>query len=377
MVAAAAVLAALVGSKLVSADATTYRVNARCNLDQLMRWFSSDTGLWNTYWWTGAGILTAFNDFAYLDDSVKDVYGHVWDDVLNNAPNNRPYKMRKARSNDDVKRYTGWTNNFYDDEGWWVLALLGSYDNTGDQAQLQAAITLWEDIDDGFGTHVCGGIPWKKEPATTGPLAIPNSLYITASAAIANRVGSNTRQTYLDAALKGWDWFKSSELIGSDNLVADGIDVDTCKSRGDAVYTYNQGSIIGGLVELAHATGDDSYLDTASDIADAVIADDSPMVQDGILVDGCDKDQSCDGDGIAFKGVFARNLRRLYLARPTDSWKDFLQNNAQSIWNNDLSLHDDGCFNGVYWAGPYTDKDAPVAQGIALDALTAALATTL
>lgn len=204
----------------------------------------------------------------------------------------------------------------------------------------------------------------------------PSALFITASASIANRVSSDDRGQYLDAALEGWKWFDDAGVINDNNLVTDGVDGD-CKPNG-AIYTYNQGSIIGGLVELATATGDDSYLDTAADIADAVIADGSPLVDDGILVDGCDRSHNCDGNGVAFKGVFARNLRRLQAVRPQDRYRDFLTKNAQSIWNNDLGIDDGGaCNNGPYWAGPYSDDDkSTVAQAVALDALTAAWAVT-
>jgi hypothetical protein len=52
-----------------------------------------------------------------------------------------------------------------------------------------------------------------------------------------------------------------------------------------------------------------------------------------------------------------------------------LETNAQSIWNNDLQITNGDCFVGEYWAGPYVTGDT-TSQGIALDALVAALAVT-
>lgn len=154
---------------------------------------------------------------------------------------------------------------------------------------------------------------------------------------------------------------------------------DDCKNRNDGVFTYNSGSIIGALVELAAATGDEAYLDRAYDVANASIAPGSPFLNDqGILADGCDKDTSCTGgDGSAFKGVLIRNLCKLNNARQSDDLKAFFEKNAQSIWNNDLQIIDGGCRNGLFWSGPFTDVDEPVAQAVALDGLTAALAATL
>lgn len=357
--------------------------------DQLMRWFDPSTGLWRTYWWQGASILTSFNDIAYLDESVKNDYGSTWESVFNNAPSNRPYKAKKA------KRDSGFLNDLYDDEGWWALAWIGAYDNTGKTEYLDEAIAIWSDINEAFNRPTCGGVPWKKDEGS-GPVSIANcmchreyhvkcikltgvlALYINAAASLAARVGDDQKGTYLDAALDGWAWFQQAELINSDNLVNDGVG-DDCKNANDEIFTYNQGSIIGALIELASATDDDSYLDTATDIANAVIADGSPLLtDDGILADGCDLDESCTGgDGSAFKGVFIRNLRKLNNERPTDEWKAFMEKNAQSIWNNNLQITDGGCRNGLYWSGPYIDADEPVAQAVALDGITAALVATL
>ena len=165
-------------------------------------------------------------------------------------------------------------------------------------------------------------------------------------------------------------------MINSGNLINDGLDPNTCQNDGNPTYSYNQGVILGGLVELYKATGDTSYLDAAAPIADAVTAPGSPLLnENGILVDDCDRSQTCGGDGIQFKGVFNRNLRKLQQVRPSEQWKGFLETNARSIWENDLSITNGECHVGVYWAGPYNEAN-PSSQSSAMDALTAALAVT-
>lgn len=189
-------------------------------------------------------------------------------------------------------------------------------------------------------------------------------------------MGDDQKQTYLGAAQDAWAWFQSVNLINGDGLVNDGVDATTCQNDGEPTYSYNQGVIIGGLVELYHATNDGSYLDAAAGIADAVTTPGSSMLnENGILVDQCDRDLSCSGDGEQFKGVFARNLKLLQAVRPSDQWRGFLETNAQSIWNNDGSFVDGNCMNGNYWGGPYVTADAST-QGSALDCLVAALAVT-
>lgn len=200
--------------------------------------------------------------------------------------------------------------------------------------------------------------------------------FIQISAALANRVGNDDKQKYLARALEGWQWFKDVGLINSDNLINDGVDTETCENRGDTVYSYNQGVIIGALVELYRATQDKSYLDSASAIADAVTTAGSQMLdENGILVDECDREQTCTGDGLQFKGIFTRNLRFLQEVRPSSLYLSFLQRNAQSIKDDNSDNTEGSCKHGVYWAGPYTTADAST-QSSALDCFNAAEVVT-
>lgn len=201
------------------------------------------------------------------------------------------------------------------------------------------------------------------------------ALYIQLGAALANRVSSDQSQTYLDSAMAGWDWFFNIGVVNADHYVVDGVDKTTCQPTG-TIYSYNQGVILGAAAELYQATGNGTYLDLAGNIATAVTTKSSTLTNaNGILMDSCDRTTSCSGDGAEFKGPFVKNLRKMQLARGNPQWLNFLETNAQSIWNNDLNISNGDCLVGEYWAGPYTTADA-VSQGIALDALVAALAVT-
>lgn len=202
-------------------------------------------------------------------------------------------------------------------------------------------------------------------------------MYIALGAALSNRVGLDLKPTFVAGAKKGWDWLSKSGVIDSNHLIRDGLD-ENCQVSGD-YYTYNQGVILGGLVELWKATGELAWIDTAEDIARAVTNPGSRMQdKDGILADGCDQNKSCEGvnDGTQFKGIFARNLQQLHAIRPSDVYKTFLQRNAQSIWQKNLKIENGGCFNGVLWGGPYVTASAS-SQSSALDCLIAAQAVTI
>lgn len=139
-----------------------------------MRWFNADTGLWGTYWWQGATVLTSFNDIAYLDDNIKSVYNSVWDNTYKNAAENKPYYWRLKRDDE-----SSFSTSYLDDNGWWALAWLGAWDNTGRDEYLNEAKLLYDDIRTGLDADQCGGISWKKESdgSFTGPLAISNCMF--------------------------------------------------------------------------------------------------------------------------------------------------------------------------------------------------------
>jgi predicted alpha-1,6-mannanase (GH76 family) len=211
-----------------------------------------------------------------------------------------------------------------------------------------------------------GGIWWDKPHTYVN--AIANELFLAIAASLANRVapGSNNPD-YLSIAKQQWAWFKGTGMLQGNNNIIDGLDQSSCQPNGGTVWTYNQGVILGGLVELSKATHDGSYIQTAKNIADAAIA---TLAPGGILTEPCESDNGCGGDGSQFKGVFMRNLVILQNASPQDRYKQFLETNANSIWakdrngNNELSLK---------WAGPFVSPANASTQSSALDGLVAAL----
>jgi len=76
-------------------------------------------------------------------------------------------------------------------------------------------------------------------------------------------------QTYLQWAIKEWTWFESSGMINANHLINDGLD-GNCGNNGQTTWTYNQGVVLGGLVNLHTITKNDTLLNIAQSIADAV-----------------------------------------------------------------------------------------------------------
>ncbi|KAI5463470.1 glycoside hydrolase [Mariannaea sp. PMI_226] len=363
----------------------TYTAVERLNAD----WYNAATGIWDNAWWNSANAITTLADFATLclDEANKLNVGGF---ILNTYTNAQKTQVQTIKTMNEglvssaycidrdmgcmAKRdfigkrgFDDFVNDYYDDEGWWALAWIRSFDASGTEDYLTMAENIFADMQTGTGTNCNGGIYWSKDRGYVN--AIANELYLAVAASLARRTG---KDSYLTIAKDQWQWFRSSGMINDDNLINDGL-TSECKNNGLQTWSYNQGVILGALVELSLATNDAKYLDSATKIAKAAIKHLSN--DDGILVeaDDCElKDGHCGADGQQFKGVFIRNLRYLNIVAPDADFKAFIIRNADSIWKNDRNS-----INrlGVAWTGPYEPASGP-SHSSAMDALVAAIAVT-
>ncbi|KAI5868452.1 glycoside hydrolase family 76 protein [Durotheca rogersii] len=363
------------------ADSATYASHTVDGLKALQLWYNRQTGLWDTTgWWNSANCLTMLADFALVDpeasealnipEIIQNTYVRAQETpvqatkILSAAGLPFSTYTRSQKGSGVIKRgFDNFLNDYYDDEGWWALALIHSHDlgvrGLGDQQYLQEAVDIFEDMKKGNST--CGGIYWSKVTPYTN--AIANELYLAVAASLANRIPSR-KDYFLDIAKTQWNWFKNSGMINKDNLINDGL-TDACKNNGMQTWTYNQGVILGALVELSTATGDRSLLDVAKTIASAAI---TRLSRDGILYEGCEP--NCGSDGAQFKGIFMRNLHYLQKAAPMDAVKNFILTNADTIWAKNRNERNQ---LGVTWPGPFSPANAGT-QSSALDTLVAAAA---
>jgi hypothetical protein len=193
-------------------------------------------------------------------------------------------------------------------------------------------------------------------------------LFLDVAAKLANRTTGSTSAGYLNWAKQEWNWFKASGMINSSNLINDGLNSSNpsaCVNNGQTTWTYNQGVILGGLVELYHADQDATLLPQAETIAKAVLSS-SLVNANGVLVEPT----ISGGDNPQFKGIFVRNLRELYLAARDSTYQKFIDTNANSIWAHDQGS---GYAFGALWQGAFDSADA-TRQTSALDALISAIA---
>ncbi|KAL2024590.1 hypothetical protein VTK56DRAFT_7633 [Thermocarpiscus australiensis] len=353
----------------------------------LQGWYDPPTGLWNTTgWWNSANCLTVLADWAVLagpNHGGLDVAGIVSDTFVNaqrtlavstktislSGVVTSSYEFRQLDKL-DKRGFDDFLNDYYDDEGWWALALIRSWDVTHDAAYLDMAERIFRDMQDGTDATCGGGIWWSKERAYKN--AIANELYLSVAASLANRVAGG-KEKYAQIAKDEWAWFKRSGMINGDNLINDGLKIQpdgSCVNNGMETWSYNQGVVLGGLVELSRATGDLSYLAEAAAIAKAAIA----LLSDanGIIREANRCEPNCGADGSQFKGIFVRNLHYLQKAAPQDAFRAAIVKNADSIWANDRNGQNQ---LGISWSGPPDLGSGPNAatHSSAMDVLVAAL----
>lgn len=190
-------------------------------------------------------------------------------------------------------------NDFFDDMGWFALALLRLAEADDDPTALDDAVALHDHVWDLGWSRQGGGIVWEKgsyhykNTPANGPFVIAGHRLHRATG----------EDRFLERARASLQWWEDT-LVEPDGFVHDGINrlgdgtIDTAWR-----FTYNQGLYIGACVEEYRTDGDPARLDRAAATADVTLAEltDGPVLRpDG---DG--------GDAGLFPGIFYRYAGQL------------------------------------------------------------------
>jgi Glycosyl hydrolase family 76/Carbohydrate binding module (family 35) len=311
----------------------------------LQMFYNVGTGLWDsTNWWNAANALEATIEYSHVTDSLT-------------------YRSNIFNTFYQKPRYANFINPWFrDDDGWWAIAWIKAYDLTGEKRYLDQAKLIFWDMTTGWDKVCDGGVYWHKRELNYKN-AITNGLLLSVAAKLNLREPEDQR--YLQWSEKIWKWYQQTGMINAENLVNDGLDSE-CKNNNKTTWTYNQGVLIGGLVDLYRGTNDPKLLEQAEAIADSAIV---KLARNGILREPCEDNNDCGNDGSQFKGIFIRNLAALYQVKPKPSYREFIRRNAESIWAN----RNEKSQFGLDWAGKLDQADA-ARQTSAIDALNAAIA---
>ncbi len=216
---------------------------------------------------------------------------------------------------------------YYDDNAWVTLDLLHQYQLDHDASALQLAEQTFSFIETGWSANpsaTCpGGVYWIDSSSSSQRNTTSTAASAEAAVELYQVSGSSS---YLDWAEQMYDWVNQCLAVPAGNSNA-GLYYDHINSDGTintAMWSYNQGSMIGAGVLLAKATGDNIYLQNADNTAQAALS---------YFGTGTE----LDTQGPAFNGIYFRNLFLLNQITPNSGYAAEAQTYATYMWNNERS----------------------------------------
>lgn len=281
------------------------------------------------------------------------------------------------------------TDDFRDDHLWWVLALVRATEVTGEAQFLTLAQDIYARLVGPWHAWnaTCGGVAWAVNVPYIN--AITNELFLSASMALWRTTSCPScpvaNYTYLGWAQREWSFLNASQMLQAPPalpLYQDGLSETNCSAvaNGAAVWTYNQGTLLSGLVSLAGALNRSDLSAFATDVADAAVAYFGGGSNGVLLELACGPTGNCSGlDGQQFKGVLLRHMAYIIPLLPAQraaSLVAAIATQASSILANSTApAGPERLQFGLQWQGPFFNTSYwYVAQGAALDALLAAYA---
>lgn len=277
---------------------------------------------------------------------------------------------------------------------------------------------FWNLAKQGWDRDLCGGgMVWnpRLEPYKN---AITNQLFISASSAMylhfpgdwnhspfyndadvtdpkhfsrpsANDVFSPSDPVFRTFAIDGYRWLEQSGMMNNRGLYIDGFHISgwkdegsnkACDVRNEQVYTYNQGVILTGQLNLWRITGNYSYMEDGYALIHSVIAatgwdlgrqrpkeNTIPSWDDisdgwrwsktklphwhglgraGVIEEACDSQGTCSQDAQTFKGIFFHHLTTFCGTQPS-SRRDFVE--STNLTDQHIALHGERCASYRPW----------------------------
>ena len=265
---------------------------------------------------------------AHLLDCTVDAW-------LRSPTSERARRIRAVARSIRLRNGGRYTNDYYDDMTWLGLALQRAGEVGVDPRSYRPIVTA---ILDAWAPPF-GGIPWRRgdrffnSPAN-GPAAI-----------LLSRTG------FIDRAARMTDWVESNLRIAGSGLIADGL------VPGEALqptfYSYNQGTVLGAEVELAHVGRDRSRVHRLVQAVDADLTSAGVLIGHG------------GGDGGLFTGILARYLALAATDLPGDEPADretrgiaarLVVHAAAAAWENRADAPHGPLF-GADWTRPAVVPD--------------------
>lgn len=213
----------------------------------------------------------------------------------------------------------GGGDKFYDDNEWLALEFLRLYDRTKNDAYLTRAKEIFELVVYGWDddpSHPCpGGVFWTQAGWSNDRNTISNAPGAQIGAQLFELTGE-TR--YLDWAKRMVAWTDGC-MLAPNGLYWDHINLEGVVEKTQ--WSYNQGMMIGAKVLLYQATGDESYLRQAQNIASAALE----------FYGSAGRYYT---QPARFNAIFFKNLLLLSEEAPNPAYRKAMQNYADEVWRS-------------------------------------------
>ncbi len=252
---------------------------------------------WGGYWWA-----------AHAVDNYVDNYRRT-------GKTERLTKLTKMVNGAKARNGNTLINHFYDDMEWMALALLRACDLSASvkRQYWNQVVTLFDDIIGGWSDVDGGGLHWNKNKTGDGryKTSCSNGPAMILAARLYQQTGE---ERYLEWAQRIY------EYMYTHNRFPDGVVKDHATLEDHEVtFSYNQGTWVGGLLELYMITGEEHYRTTATELLDLLLFGKwySPK---GIMNERQNYNQD---DGGMFKGIFVRYLTQWLLSGRLDSERQY------------------------------------------------------
>ncbi|TDP33044.1 glycoside hydrolase family 76 protein [Nocardia ignorata] len=226
-----------------------------------------------------------------------------------------------------TRNVTGWTNRYYDDMAWLLIALERArrlldvrFDDA--LADLRSAVV------DGW-NPVLGAVPWRSgDDFYNTPAIGPTGIALA-------RLGD------LPRAVRLAEFLHTRLRDAASGLVLDGVH-EPGGSMDRTVHTYCQGVAIGLDTELFLRTGEPVYRERARELVRAV----AELLTDNGVISG-----ATDDDSGLFMGILARYLTETALALGDTTAAGIVQASARAAWAHRAEVDGLPLF-GADWSRP-------------------------
>ncbi|OAA55044.1 cell wall glycosyl hydrolase [Niveomyces insectorum RCEF 264] len=272
------------------------------------------------YWWECGALFGAMLDYSHYTNDT------VYDETIATA------LLAQAGPNYDFIVPSEKEQEGNDDQAFWGFTLLTAAERDfpqpahltppGMPSWLQLGINLWNNMAGRWNTSKCdGGLTWQIYASNYNGINYKNSVsnggFFQLSARLARLTGN---ETYVDWAVKVWDWTVNVGLIDGAYNVYDGTDSTTdCTDINTLSFSYANGIYLYGAAVMANHTGLASWTNHATKLFTAAQAFFSPFANATNIMweHACEGVGTCDTDMKSFKGYLSRFMVSSSLLLPS------------------------------------------------------------